>query len=86
MTTNIQRVKTLKVQKSSLWVKNTWPAKGIDPWLWEDDLLIRVPRVGEVMVKKLKNEKITAVSKLKTYWPTNFDLNTTLHILHKNTN
>ena len=54
-----------QVQKNSPWIKNNRQAKVIDPRLWEDDLLIRVPRVSELIVNKLKNEKITTAGKLK---------------------
>ena len=49
--------KKMKIQKNSPWVMNNRPAKGIGTRLWKDDLLTRVPRVGEVMVNKIKKTK-----------------------------
>ena len=48
----IDRVKYLRASEKSPWITNRRQSKSKGGRIWDNNKLIRVPKVGEVMVKK----------------------------------
>ena len=61
----IKRVKSLKTSTiNSPWITNQRDKKSADPRIWEEDNLIRIPKVGPGLVKKLKLCNVNKVKDL----------------------
>ena len=62
----INRIKAnTSINSNSPWISNRRLGKGKDPRLWEEDNVIRIPKVGNALAKKLKDNGITIVKQLK---------------------